>query len=125
VSWSFFCSSGFLKWEETTLTHYFSFSFFFFFSLSLSLNLSSLVKKAEADVKKGWFGFKKEATAVVKDAEAAAEKEVSRSWGIFRSKTDDATAAAKAAAKDAVKDAEAAAKGAVDDAAKQAKGWFR
>ena len=83
-------------------------------------------------MKKGWFGFKKEATAAVKDAEAAAGKEVSRGWGIIRAKTDDAAAAAKAAAEDAgsaakgaVKDADAAAKGAVDDAAKQAKGWFR
>jgi hypothetical protein len=83
-------------------------------------------------VKRGWFGFKKEGTAAVKDAEKAAKREVSRGWNIFKSKTDDATAAAKSAAKDAeaaargaVKDAEAAAKGAVDDAAKQAKGWFR
>lgn len=83
-------------------------------------------------MKKGWFGFKKEATAAVKDAEKLAGKEVSRGWGIFRSKTDDATAAAKAAAKDvgsaargAVEGAESAAMGAVDDAAKQAKGWFR
>ena len=95
-------------------------------------NPSSLVKKAEADVKRGWFGFKKEATAAVKDAEKAAEKSASKSWGLFKSKTDDAAAAAKAAAKDAesaargaVRDVESAAKGAVDDAAKQAKGWFR
>ena len=65
-----------------------------------------LVKKAESDVKKGWFGFK--------------------------AKTDDAAAATRAAAKGvgsaargAVEDAESAAKGAVDDAAKQAQGWFR